>query len=149
MAVGVPTALGKGASSRNRQRRCPPSSDFRANELATLVQSGESALTGYRDPYRDAFERTDVAGHQPGVATYRDAFERRHVTRTGLESSVGSYRDAFERANPSNVPVATSPVSSGTEIEWPQIGVGLGLGIMLALGLWLAMRITRIRPLAH
>jgi hypothetical protein len=45
--------------------------------------------------------------------------------------------------------VATSPVESGTEIEWPQVGVGLGLGIMLALGPWLAMRITRIRPLAH
>ncbi|HJS49951.1 MAG TPA: hypothetical protein VJ745_06475 [Gaiellaceae bacterium] len=146
MAVGVPTALGDGNKGRFARSPAPMSAVeyFRANELATLAQSGESALTGYRD----AFERGSVAGNQPGVATYRDAFERRHVARTGLESNVGSYRDAFERANPSSVPVATSPVS-GTEIEWPQVGIGLGLGIMLALGLWLAMRITRIRPLAH
>jgi hypothetical protein len=129
---------------------------FRADELATLVQSGESALT----VYRDAFERGNVAATQPGVATYRDAFnrgaqvdlrtglesnvgsyrgpfKRKHVARTGLESNVGSYRDAFERANPPSDPVASSPVGSGTEIEWPQIGIGLG-----------ARHHARARPLA-
>ncbi len=147
LAVGVPTALGEGNKGRFAVTPEPMSAVeyFKANELATLVQSGESALTGYRD----AFERGNVVGSQPGVTTYRDAFQRGHVGRTGLESNVASYRDAFERTNPSSAPVATSPVGSGTEIEWPQVGIGLGLGIMLALGLWLAMRITRIRPLAH
>jgi hypothetical protein len=40
-------------------------------------------------------------------------------------------------------------VSSGRDFELPQIGIGLGLGLMLALGLYLAMRYTRGRPLAH
>ena len=40
-------------------------------------------------------------------------------------------------------------VSSGRDIELPQIGVGLGLGLMLALGLYLGMRYTRGRQLAH
>jgi hypothetical protein len=40
-------------------------------------------------------------------------------------------------------------VTSGREIEWPQIGIGFGIGLLLAAGLYLAMRFTRIRPLAH
>jgi hypothetical protein len=40
-------------------------------------------------------------------------------------------------------------VSSGRDLELPQIGIGLGLGLVLALGLFLAMRYTRSRPLAH
>jgi hypothetical protein len=40
-------------------------------------------------------------------------------------------------------------VSSGRDFELPQIGIGLGLGLMLALGLYLAMRYTRGRQLAH
>ena len=40
-------------------------------------------------------------------------------------------------------------VSSGREVELPQIGIGLGLGLMLALGLYLGMRYTRGRQLAH
>lgn len=40
-------------------------------------------------------------------------------------------------------------VSAGRDIELPQIGIGLGLGLLLALGLYLAMRYTRIRPVAH
>jgi len=167
LAVGVPTALGKGgqlaespvpmsaveyfkANERATLAQSGQSSAveyFKANELATLVQSGESALTGYRD----AFERGNVAGNQPSVSTYRDSFERgaQVDVKTGLESNVGSYRDAFERANPSNVPVATSPVGSGTEIEWPQVGIGLGIGLLLALGLGLTMRAVHIRPFAH
>jgi hypothetical protein len=39
--------------------------------------------------------------------------------------------------------------SSGREIDLPQVGIGFGIGLLLALGLYLAMRFTRIRPLAH
>jgi hypothetical protein len=42
-----------------------------------------------------------------------------------------------------------STVNSGTEIEWPRVGVGLGIGILLVLGLGLAMRIAHVRPFAH
>ena len=43
----------------------------------------------------------------------------------------------------------TSATGSGSEIEWPQIGFGLGLGILLGFGIFLAMRFIRVRPLAH
>ncbi len=50
-------------------------------------------------------------------------------------------------------PVVTTPVvpttTSNTQVEWPQIGFGIGLGVLLALGIWLAMRFIRVRPLAH
>jgi hypothetical protein len=39
--------------------------------------------------------------------------------------------------------------STGTEIEWPQVGIGFGIGLVLALGLYLAMRFTRIRQPVH
>ena len=43
-----------------------------------------------------------------------------------------------------------SPPVSGTDIEWQQLGIGLGLGIALAFGLVLMFRATRHeRPLAH
>jgi hypothetical protein len=178
LAIGVPTALGKGQAPQSAveyfkanelatlvQSDKPSAVEyFKANELATLVESGkpsaveyfranelatlvqsESALGGYRD----AHERTVGTGNQAAVAAYRDSFERRHVARTGLESNVATYRDAFERSNPQTASVTSSPVGSGTEIEWPQVGIGLALGVALMLGLLLAMRITRIRPLAH
>ena len=40
-------------------------------------------------------------------------------------------------------------VSSGRDFELPQIGIGLGIGLVLAFGLYLLMRYTRSRPLAH
>ena len=40
-------------------------------------------------------------------------------------------------------------VSSGREIEWPQVGIGFGIGMVLVLGLVLVMRAARIRPFAH
>jgi hypothetical protein len=45
--------------------------------------------------------------------------------------------------------VEVSTVSSGTEIEWTQVGLGLGIGILLVLGLGLATRIAHVRPFAH
>ena len=47
------------------------------------------------------------------------------------------------------LPSPTVSVSSGSEIEWPQLGIGFGFGILLVAGLWLTMRMTKGRPLAH
>ena len=44
---------------------------------------------------------------------------------------------------------STSEVSSGSEIDWAQVGVGGGIGLLLAVGLVAAMRFTRIRQLGH
>jgi len=60
----------------------------------------------------------------------------------------GPVRDDRFNLEPTTVPVAVT-TGSGREIEWPQVGIGFGVGILLALGLVLAMRATRIRPLAH
>jgi hypothetical protein len=94
---------------------------------------------------------------------------------TGGAQRTGSYPDVIDRAvaaklqsNPQTFqdrqrlgdnfrdvpkqtihPAQISSTDSGRELEWPQIGVGFGIGILLAIGLMLALRMTRIRPLAH
>jgi len=40
-------------------------------------------------------------------------------------------------------------MSSGSEPEWPQIGLGFGLGIALMVGLYLLARGARDRQAAH
>ena len=75
----------------------------------------------------DAFERTVIASTRETVPVVGD-------DRFGIDPT----------ANP--VPVETT---SGRDIEWPQVGVGLGIGLLLGLCLVLAVRYTRIRPLAH
>ena len=40
-------------------------------------------------------------------------------------------------------------VSSSREIEWPQVGIGLGIGALLMISLYFALKATRHRPLAH
>ncbi len=54
-----------------------------------------------------------------------------------------------EPPKPVNRPTTIAASDSGREIEWSQIGMGFGLGILLAIGLFLAMRSTRVRHLAH
>jgi hypothetical protein len=49
---------------------------------------------------------------------------------------------------PSNYVVAPT-TSSGTEIEWPQVGIGFGIGMLLAFGLFVTLRLAHVRPLAH
>ena len=58
-------------------------------------------------------------------------------------------RDDRFRLDPSTTPSPVAVTRSATDIEWGQIGIGFGVGLVLALGLYLAMRFTRIRPLAH
>ncbi len=47
------------------------------------------------------------------------------------------------------VPAPISVTSSGSEIGWPQVGIGFGIGIVLALGLFVGLRMSRTRHLAH
>ena len=82
---------------------------------------------------------------QEAVAAFY-ANERATLVEQG-SSSVGS-RDQV-RLDPNNMSIPAVSVSSGSEIEWPQLGIGFGLGILLVAGLWLAMRMTKGRPLAH
>jgi hypothetical protein len=76
---------------------------------------------------------------------YADGFAQALQSRDSRPEPV---RDDRFRIDPNSTPSVTA-TSSGTEIEWGQIGIGFGVGLVLALGLYLAMRFTRIRPLAH
>jgi hypothetical protein len=40
-------------------------------------------------------------------------------------------------------------ITDGDDIEWAQIGVGLGIGVLLGLGLLFGLRGARQRPLTH
>ena len=77
---------------------------------------------------------------------YPDVIERAVTAKGPARTYVGD--DRF-RIEPTNVPVQVSAPSSGSELDWSQLGIGFGMGILLALGLFLAVRLTRIRPLAH
>jgi len=132
----------------------------------TVAARELSQRSGQVATYPDAFERAALAAGRAGAAVYPDAHQRSAPVgdRQGI-SAVSSYPDAFERAAfagsaqrvlvdshdrivPTSTP-ASMPVSSGRDVEWPQVGIGVALGIFLALGLGMAMRLTRIRRLAH
>jgi hypothetical protein len=158
LGVGVPTALG-----------ADPQQDgvayFYANERATLVEQ----------PMSGAVAHDSHHVIQPAVTGSADAVEFFYANERatmGLDSQAPFVSpDTQERIEAAGQPTANlltrsdsaesaivagqldAPVvstgSSGTEIEWPQVGIGLGIGILLGLGLWLALRYSRVRPLAH
>jgi hypothetical protein len=63
-------------------------------------------------------------------------------------SNAGYLYAADRGVGPTN-PLVVSAMHSGTDLEWPQLGIGLGTGIALALGQMLMLRQTTQRPLAH
>jgi hypothetical protein len=118
--------------------------------LAVPVAWGDN---GSAEPARivtDAFER-GLAGEQAGWAAYRDTFER-YVTQkqgpVGSSGSLDSYADSASRTDVGHRYTPVAAPASGSEIEWPQLGIGFGVGLLLALGLVLTVRMTRT-PLAH
>ena len=145
LAFGVPTALAE------RQLVGSPEPDgvayFYANERATLAQQSDSLARQGDSPATAAFyakESVTRTGQEAVAAFY--ANERATLVEQG-SSSVGSREQV--RLDPNNVPSPAVSVSSGSEIEWSQLGIGFGLGILLVAGLWLAMRMTKVRGLAQ
>jgi hypothetical protein len=59
-----------------------------------------------------------------------------------------NHKGSNQRADLST-PVAEPVATSGSDVEWQQIGIGFGIGIALAIALGLSLRVTRHRPLAH
>lgn len=119
--------------------------------LASMPDAFERAvLASQRGPGRavpaDAHGRAALAGDrgQPAVSTYPDAFERHAYAGSTLRV----VSDSHQRATPASTPVA-GPVSTGRDIEWPQIAIGFGIGVLLSLALMTALRLGRTRPLAH
>ena len=65
-------------------------------------------------------------------------------------TTLAGYSDAGERSGPIvSPPEVTVSADTGSRLEWPELGIGFGFGILLAVGLFLAMRMTKVRPLAH
>jgi hypothetical protein len=78
------------------------------------------------------------------------------LRRSALDSpaNLDLRRGAEARSAPHAPPVAVSDesvaaVASDDDIEWGQIGIGLGLGVLLGLALLVGLRGARQRPLAH
>jgi hypothetical protein len=122
--------------------------------------------------YQALAVRSEALNKQYGLGEYAvssvDARERSQVAKSEAQLASAPSPDWFERAanaairdnrevvvddrfdlHPQTVPTTVAATSSGREIDFPQIGIGLGVGLLLALGLYLATRMTRIRPVAH
>jgi hypothetical protein len=83
------------------------------------------------------------------VSPYPDVVDRAIAARqTSIYTPVVD--DRF-RLDPTTVVVSSPAVtpSTGTSIEWPQVGAGIGFGLLLALGLFVGVRLVHHRELAH
>lgn len=142
-----PDAFERAVISGTGARDAYPASTVRISDaLEHPVSAG-----GERTSMLDARERAFAAKRNVQLAngTPPDAFER--AVTAGGTGSVDRFiaNDNRFRVTPVNDPVTVSATGSGTDIEWPQIGIGLGIGIALMLGLLLGLRATRQPPLAH
>ena len=80
-----------------------------------------------------------------------DARERSFAAKSDVTTIVSTdpVRDDRFRLDPSSISTPAAAISSPRDIEWLQIGIGFGGGVLLAIGLFLAMRMTRVRQPAH
>lgn len=135
--VFVPTALAEGRLAGSQEQNGV--AYFYANERATLANQPVVGLVSRPDShetikpftYQGAAERAGRISPTPS----RDVALVSGEDHTGVQSVATS------------TPVARS--SSGRDIAWSQLGIGLGIGIVLAFGLMLALKATRQRSLAH
>ena len=136
LTVAVPTAFAEGRLAGSLEPDAV--AYFYANERATVGAQVGNTLVSRPDSHEVA---------RP--FTYNDAAERvQRIAGYGGREVIGLSGDDHV-TGPTSVPVGNPAVSSGRELEWPQVGLGFGVGILLMFGLWLAVRTTRIRPLAH
>lgn len=138
--VGSPDAFDRAVAARQRHQAAMLDARERSLTERSAVQSPRGAIDLRERAFGAKLEARLGAGTSPDVV--QRAMDAR--TRTLLEP----VRDDRFRLDPTSNPGPVS-VTSGREIEWPQIGIGFGIGLLLAAGLYLAMRFTRIRPLAH
>ena len=115
-----------------------------ATQASLLLQS---TPTGFVRDHGDATQASLLLQSTPTgfIRDHGDATQAKLVEQGG--TSVGSGDQVG--LDPNSLSTPTVSASSGSEIEWPQLGIGFGLGILLVAGLWLAMRMTKGRTLAH
>ena len=88
-----------------------------------------------------------VAARQQDLSSTLDAREQSFAAKSDATTSVAPVpvRDDRFRLDPASIPTPAATIGSAREIEWLQIGMGFGGGVLLAVGLFLAMRMTRVR----
>ena len=149
--LGTVTGVRTGPHGGWHRRAAPDRPVRRGAELRAgltlYVPSGTNVL--------DARERSFAAKHEAQLAT--GAFEQALQLRgQALNESYGIGGDGFVAGDdhfvskPAEQPTVTRvSTPSGTEIEWPGIGIGVFVGLLLLGGIAIALRRTRVRPLAH
>jgi hypothetical protein len=137
LAFGVPTALGEGRLAGSLEQ--DGVSFFYANERATIGSGSVPTIVSRPDSH-------DIV--RPATNGYIDASDRARRINTVVPTA---YLDAHERSAPptGSQPSSSDAAGSGSDRDWSQLGIGFGFGLLLAVGLFLAMRMTRVRPLAH
>ena len=141
-----------GADQRGEQIRVSPDLIDRAvaaeqNRLGTMLDARERSLeAGIGNGKVSSLEARERSFETTRVLVAPDAFER--VVEAAIRDNPTPVVDDRFTIDPTS---DQSPVtvSSGREVELPQIGIGLVVGLVLAFGLFLLMRYTRGRPLAH
>jgi hypothetical protein len=160
LTVAVPTALAEGRLAGSIEPGDVVVGTYRdAHERAgASVNQGEpqwlKALAARSEGLNRKYGLGEFAGTSQAQSPELAALQARSIGLNrmyglGEFASGNGYRDAHERSNP---PVGRMPVSlatSSNDIEWPQLGVGLGIGIILVLGFALVIRATHTRPFAH
>jgi hypothetical protein len=151
---------------------------FYANERATMSMSSNSPTVVSVNTPGDPATRAErlrseglnklygLGSFAPStVSTSKDANERVVVPQSviaerlrseGLNKLYGlgefaptvNHKGSNQRGD-LRTPVAEPVATSGSDVEWQQIGIGFGIGIALAIALGLSLRVTRHRPLAH
>ena len=143
--------------------KAQPTDNQQARFSPDLEDRGIAAEQNRFEAMLDAREQSLGAAAGNGKVSAVEARERSFATKQVLTPAPDWFERAAETAiRDSRTPVVDdrftidptsgpSPVTvgAGREIELPQIGVGLGIGLVLAFGLFLAMRYTRGRQLAH
>ncbi len=116
------------------------------NRLSAMLDAREQSLqAGIGNGKVSAVEARERSLDTKKVVTASDWFERAAETAI-RDNRVPVVDDRFTIDPTSGSPVT---VSSGREVELPRIGIGLGIGLALAFGLFVLMRYTRGRQLAH
>jgi hypothetical protein len=137
--IGSPDLVDRALAARQREQ---------AVMLDARERSASERPAGTIISSVDARERSFGAKLQAqlGTGSSPDVVQRAVDARGG--SIIEPVRDDRFRIDPTSGPSPVS-VTSGRDLEWPQLGVGFVVGLLLAMGLYLTVRLTRIRPLAH
>ena len=139
LVVGVPTALGEGRLAGSPEPAPAVAPDW-FERAADRAINGDAAIS--------SAGRTRTTSCATSSNGYLDAAGRAQRIDVVVPTAL---TDSFERSAPPAGSGNGSSVtaSGGSDRDLSQLGTGFGIGLVLALGLFLTMRYTRGRELAH